>query len=42
MGGRHHSDPTGSGQAAYIGIALIAVILVVIAVLAVLAVAGVI
>jgi hypothetical protein len=35
MGGRHTPDPTGSGQAAYIGIALVAVLLVVIAVLAV-------
>jgi hypothetical protein len=42
MGGRHKSDPTGSGQAAYIGIALVAVALVVIAVLAVLAVTSVI
>jgi len=40
MGGRHKSDPTGSGQVAYIGFALVALLLVVIAVLAVLAVTG--
>jgi len=35
MGGRHKSDPTGSGQVAYIAIGLVAVVLVVIALLAV-------
>jgi hypothetical protein len=35
MGGRHKSDPSGSGRVGYAIIALIAIVLVVVAVLAV-------
>jgi hypothetical protein len=38
MGGRHKSDPTGNGRAAYIVITLVAIALIVVAALAVISV----